>query len=83
MDFEGCNFIVPKNCLRSGAPILYGGCSPKGFHEAKTCKGTVEAASAASAAETAVPNFIVGICADMIRNQYVMICCDLMGFDGV
>ena len=19
---EGCNFIVPKNCLRSGAPIL-------------------------------------------------------------
>ena len=66
VDFEGCNFIVPKNCLRSGAPILYGGCSPKGFHEAKTCKGTVEAASAASAAETAVPNFIVGICADMI-----------------
>ena len=22
VDLEGCNFIVPKNCLRSGAPIL-------------------------------------------------------------
>jgi len=27
-----------------------GGCSPKGSHKAKACKGTVEAASAASAA---------------------------------
>ena len=22
VDLEGCNFVVPKNCLRSGAPIL-------------------------------------------------------------
>ena len=66
VDLEVCNFIVPKNCLRSGAPILQGGCSPKGFHEAKARKDTVEAASAASAAETAAPNFIVGICDDMI-----------------
>ena len=57
-----------------------GGCSPKGFHEAKACKGTVEAASAASAAETAVPNFILGI---YVVIWYEMICDDMWGFDGI
>ena len=83
VDLEGCHFIVLKNCLWSGAPILYGGCPPKMSHKAKACKGTLKAASAvsaASAAETAVPNFILGICDDMWGFDGIW--WDLMGFDG-
>ena len=89
VDLEGCHFIVPKNCLRSGAPILWGRAHQKGSHKAKARKGTVEAAPPASAtwaAETAVPNFIVGICDDMTWNDMkwlVMICGDLMGFERI
>ena len=81
-----CNFIEPKNCLLiRGSNSIEGVLSkriPRGKGKG-TQKDTVEAASAASAAETAVPNFIVGICDDMIWKWYVMICGDLMGFDGI
>ena len=78
MHLDGCHFIVPRHCLRSEAPILWGRAHQKGSHKAKARKGTVEA--------TAVPNFIVGICDDMTENDMKwceMICDNMWGFDGV
>ena len=91
----GLPFYSPQKLPSIRGSNSIGGCSPKESHKAKARKGTVEPASAASAAwaaETAVPNFITGICDDMKWNDmkwyvmiwwYVGIWWDLKRFDGV
>ena len=82
----GLPFYSPQKLRSVRGSNFLGACSPTGYHKAKARKGTVEAASAASVAETAVPNFIAGICDDMVWNDmkwYVMICGDLMGFEKI
>ena len=71
VDLEGCHFIVSKKLPSVRGSNSIGACSPTGSHKAKACKATVEAASAAW---------------DMWwygMKWYVMICGDLMGFDGI
>ena len=71
VDLEGCHFIVSKKLPSVRGSNSIGACSPTGSHKAKACKGTVAAASAAC---------------DMWwygMKWYVMICGDLMGFDGI